>query len=50
MAFNPNQKHITVHKAKCDRNNLYTQFNLQAFDTARRTLNPNAFILWTYIA
>ena len=45
-----NQRIIRVNKALCDRNYLYTQFNLQALDNAMEKLTSLAGIkLWLYI-
>lgn len=45
-----NQRIIKVNKGPCDKNYLYTQFNLQALDDAMEKLTSQAGIkLWLYI-
>lgn len=46
----PNQKTIKVEKQVCDKNHIYTQFNLKAFEMAAVDLDAGAFKLWCYIA
>lgn len=51
MASVPNQRIITVKKAKTDKNNLYTVLNLQALENACKTLESKAgFKLFMYCA
>ena len=45
-----NQKVIKVEKQVCDKNHIYTQFNLKAFEMAAVDLDAGAFKLWCYIA
>ena len=45
----PNQKTINVNKQKCDRDNPYSTFNLQALQTAMSGLKGEAFKLWVYL-
>lgn len=45
-----NQKNITVHKEKCDENELYTKINLQAMNHAMRDLKANTYKMWCYFA
>lgn len=45
----PNQKTIKVNKQKCDRDNPYSAFNLQALQTAMSGLKGEAFKLWVYL-
>ena len=49
----PNQKHIVVHKEKCDgssRDTYYTSINLNALEAAALDLDAGAFKLWIYFA
>ena len=47
----PNQRNITVHKAKADKQHLYTPINLNALDNAVNRLKSLAGIkLFLYIA
>lgn len=45
-----NQKHITINKAKCDKDNIYGQINRKAMADAAKDLKPNAFKLWCYLS
>lgn len=44
------QKHITINKAKCDKNNIYGIINRKAMADAAKNLKPNAFKLWCYLS
>lgn len=46
---NPNQKTIKVAKEKCDKNNLYAMYNLDALQHAMIDLKGETFKLWCYI-
>lgn len=47
----PNQRIITVDKAKCDKQNLYMVNNLQALgEAARRLTSKGGFKLYIYMA
>lgn len=47
----PNQRVITVHKQKCDKNHTYTANNLEALDEAAGRLTQKAsFKLYIYLA
>lgn len=50
MRTNPNQKIITVYKAKCDKNNRYMLTNLEALGQAAKELKAGAFKLWIYFS
>lgn len=45
----PNQKIITIHKAKSDKNNLYGIFNRNALFSACRTLTGSELKLYLYL-
>lgn len=45
-----NQRHICVHKLKCDKDNLYAKINKDALNEAMRSLRPTAFNLWIYFS
>lgn len=45
----PNQKTIKTTKEKCDKNNLYAAYNLNALNFAMKDLKGEAFKLWLYI-
>lgn len=42
---NANQRSITTHKEKCDKDNIYTAINLEALKKAMSSLTPKAFEL-----
>lgn len=45
----PNQKVVTVQKEKCDKQHLYTMYNLDAMQEAMLNLDGFAFKLWCYL-
>lgn len=49
MTTVPNQKTITVQKEKCDKQNLYATYNLEAFQNAMIDLKGETFKLWCYL-
>lgn len=49
MATVANQKTIKVQKEKCDSNNLYAMYNLEALQCASIDLKGEAFKLWMYL-
>ena len=44
-----NQKTISVKKEKCDKNNLYAPYNLQALRSAMLDLKGESFKMWCYL-
>ena len=46
---NPNQKTVRVEKERCDKNNLYAMYNLQALSSAMLDLKGETFKLWCYL-
>ena len=46
----PNQKRVSIHKEKCDKQHLYAVINLEALEAAARDLPKNSFKLWVYLA
>lgn len=44
----PNQKIITVKHSICDKEHLYTQYNIKANKMALKELSPNAYKLYMY--
>ena len=49
MTTNPNQKIITVQKEKCDKQHLYSMYNLEAQQYAMIDLKGEALKLWLYL-
>lgn len=49
MATVANQKTIKVQKEKCDKDNLYATYNLEALQCASIDLKGEAFKLWMYL-
>lgn len=49
MAAVPNQKTVKVQKEKCDKDNLYATYNLEALQTAAIDLKGESFKLWMYL-
>ena len=49
MVTVPNQKTIEVNKEKCNKDNLYGMFNLDALHAAMINLKGEAFKLWCYL-
>ena len=48
-----NQRQITIHKEKCDKENIYAKINKEAMFLAMRTFpgqKAPAFELWCYLA
>lgn len=45
-----NQKGIRVVKAQSDKDHPYSIINVAAMEDAMKTLRPNAFKLWCYLA
>lgn len=45
-----NQKNVTVHKEKCDKQNYYATINLNAMEAAAQDLQAGAFKLWIYFS
>ena len=46
----PNQKVVHVNKEKCNKDNLYAMFNIEAMNSAALDLEAGAFKLWCYFA
>lgn len=46
---NPNQKIIKVNKELCDKEHLYSPYNLDALQQAMCDLNGYAFKMWCYL-
>ena len=46
----PNQYNTTIHKEKCDKDNLYAVINLDALQNAMNCLSGSALTLWLYLA
>ena len=46
----PNQYNTTIHKEKCDKDNLYAVVNLDALQNAMNCLSGSALTLWLYLA
>lgn len=49
MYTSANQKTIKVLKEKCDKENLYAIFNLEALNAAMLDLKGESFKLWCYL-
>ena len=45
----PNQKTITIVKDKCDKQNYYATYNLEALQNAMLDLKGETFKLWCYL-
>lgn len=46
----PNQYNTTIHKEKCDKDNLYAVINLDSLQNAMNCLSGSALTLWLYLA
>ena len=49
MESNPNQRTITTKKEPCNKDNIYTNINLEALQKAMRILKPTTFEMWIYL-
>jgi hypothetical protein len=43
-----NQRHVSINKTACDRENLYATINIKALNKAREMLKPTALNMWLY--
>ena len=50
MLTAPNQKVVTIYKAKCDTKNQYSKTNIEVEAEAMRDLKHTTFKLWRYLS